>query len=55
VSLRGSTNFIVFIDGRPSVIEAQDALQQIPVGSIDDIEIITIPQQNTGRREHPAS
>ena len=43
VSLRGSTDFIVLIDGRPSVLDAQDALQQIPASTIDDIEIITNP------------
>ena len=43
VSLRGSTNFQVLIDGRPSVMSAQDALQQIPASSIQNIEIITNP------------
>jgi outer membrane cobalamin receptor len=43
VSLRGSTNFTVLIDGRPSIMSAQDALQQIPATSIQNIEIITNP------------
>ncbi len=43
VSLRGSTNFTVLIDGRPSIMNAQDALQQIPATSIENIEIITNP------------
>jgi outer membrane cobalamin receptor len=43
VSLRGSLNFTVLIDGRPSIISAQDALQQIPASSIESIEIITNP------------
>ena len=43
VSLRGSSNFTVLIDGRPSILSAQDALQQIPASSIDNIEIITNP------------
>ena len=43
VSLRGSSNFTVLIDGRPSVMDAQDALQQIPASSIENIEIITNP------------
>jgi outer membrane receptor protein involved in Fe transport len=43
VSLRGSTNFTVLIDGRPSVMSAQDALQQIPAASIQTIDIITNP------------
>jgi outer membrane receptor protein involved in Fe transport len=43
VSLRGSTNFTVLIDGKPSVMNSQDALQQIPASSIQNIEIITNP------------
>ncbi len=43
VSLRGSTNFTVLIDGHPTVLTAQDALQQIPATSIKTIEIITNP------------
>ncbi len=43
VSLRGSTSFSVLIDGRPSVMDAQDALQQIPASAIESIEIITNP------------
>ncbi|MGE5498348.1 MAG: TonB-dependent receptor domain-containing protein [Syntrophothermus sp.] len=43
VSLRGSGSFKVLIDGRPSIIDAQDLLQQIPASSIDNIEIITNP------------
>ena len=43
VSLRGSSSFTVLIDGRPSVMDAQDALQQIPASSIETIEIITNP------------
>nr|MCU0332508.1 TonB-dependent receptor family protein [Ignavibacteriaceae bacterium] len=43
VSLRGSQNFTVLIDGRPSLIDPQDALQQIAATSIDKIEIITNP------------
>ena len=43
VSLRGSQNFTVLVDGRPSLMDAQDALQQISATSIDKIEIITNP------------
>ncbi|MEO0135924.1 MAG: TonB-dependent receptor [candidate division WOR-3 bacterium] len=43
VSLRGSTNFRVLIDNRPSLLEPRDALQQIPASTIDRIEIITNP------------
>ncbi len=43
VSLRGSQNFTVLIDGRPSMLDAQDALQSISASSIDKIELITNP------------
>ncbi len=43
VSLRGSQNFTVLIDGRPSLLDGQDALQQISASSIDKIELITNP------------
>lgn len=43
VSIRGNSNFTVLIDGRPSVLEGSEALQQIPAGMIKDIEIITNP------------
>jgi outer membrane receptor protein involved in Fe transport len=43
VSLRGSSNFTVLIDGRPSILDPNDALQQIPAGTIESIEIITNP------------
>src|SRR5665647_3825590 len=43
VTLRGSSNFTVLIDGRPSVVKGSDALRQLPAAGIDKIEIITIP------------
>lgn len=43
VSLRGSSNFTVLIDGRPSVLEPSEALQQIPASTVENIEIITNP------------
>ncbi|NOZ46432.1 MAG: TonB-dependent receptor [Chlorobi bacterium] len=43
VSLRGSSDFLVLIDGKPSIFEGSDALQQIPSSTIDKIEIITNP------------
>jgi outer membrane receptor protein involved in Fe transport len=43
VALRGSTGFMVLIDGRPTVLEASEALQQIPANTIENIEIITNP------------
>ena len=43
VTLRGSSNFTVLIDNRPSILEGSEALQQIPAGTIERIEIITNP------------
>lgn len=43
VSLRGNSNFTVQIDGRPSILEPADALNQIPASAIENIEIITNP------------
>lgn len=43
VLLRGSSGFTVLVDGRPSILDPNDALQQIPASTIDNIEIITNP------------
>lgn len=43
VSLRGSSNFTVLIDGKPSPLSGSDALQQIPASAIRNIELITNP------------
>lgn len=43
VSLRGTGSFKVLIDGRPSILDGSEALQQIPSSTIEQIEIITNP------------
>lgn len=43
VSLRGSGSFRVLIDGRPSVMDASEILQQVPASSLENVEIITNP------------
>jgi outer membrane receptor protein involved in Fe transport len=43
VSLRGTSNFVVLVDGKPSIFEGSDALQMIPASTIENIEIITNP------------
>lgn len=43
VSLRGSSSFTVLIDNRPTVLEPNEILQQIPASTIENIEIITNP------------
>jgi len=43
VELRGSGSFRVLINGKPSVLEGSDALQQMSASRIKSIEIITNP------------
>ncbi len=43
VTFRGSSGFLVYIDGKPSVFTGTQALEQVPVGHIENIEIITTP------------
>ena len=43
LTLRGSSNFLVYVDGKPSPLSGTDALRQIPAGTVEDIEIITTP------------
>lgn len=43
LTLRGSSDYIVLIDGKPSVLKGSDALKQINAASIKQIEVITNP------------
>lgn len=43
VTLRGSSGFTVLVDGRPTVMDAADVLEQYPASAIESIEIITNP------------
>ena len=43
VSFRGSSGFLVYVDGKQSALEGTQALAQIPAANIEDIEIITTP------------
>ena len=43
VSLRGSSNFTVLVDGKPSILDAADILEQMPASMIENLEIITNP------------
>ena len=43
LSFRGSSGFTVYVDGKPSVFSGSQALEQIPAGHIENIEIITTP------------
>jgi hypothetical protein len=43
VYLRGSSNFTVLINGKPSILQGADALKQISANMVDNIELITNP------------
>ena len=43
VQLRGSGNFQLLIDGKPSVVQGSEGLQQIPASAVQSLEIITSP------------
>ncbi|MDR2138662.1 MAG: TonB-dependent receptor family protein [Tannerella sp.] len=43
VTFRGSGGFLVYVDGKPSIFSGSRALEQIPSGQIENIEIITTP------------
>ncbi len=43
VTLRGSSNFQLLIDGKPSPIKGSEGLQQIPASAVQSLEIITSP------------
>ena len=43
LSFRGSQDFLVYIDGKPSPLSGTEALQMIGAASIKDIEILTTP------------
>ncbi len=43
LSFRGSREFLVYIDGKPSPLTGTAALRQIPAATIQDIELLTTP------------
>jgi len=43
VTLRGSSNFTVLVNGRPYPFQGSDALRQLPANLIESIELITNP------------
>lgn len=43
VSMRGTSDFMVYINGKPTANEASIILSQIPSDNIKDIDIITVP------------
>lgn len=43
ITFRGSSGFVVYVDGKPSLFTGSQALEQIPSSNIENIEIITTP------------
>ena len=43
LSFRGSQNFLVYVDGKPSPLSGTEALQMIGAASIKNIELLTTP------------
>ncbi len=43
VSLRGNTGVRILINGKPSVLTANNGLEQIPAENIEKVEVITNP------------
>lgn len=43
ISLRGTTDFVVYLNGRPTQLEPSVLLAQIPASSIIGVDIITVP------------
>lgn len=43
ISMRGTSDFVVYVNGKPTANEAGMVLSQIPSDNIKDIDIITVP------------
>ncbi|WP_343702171.1 TonB-dependent receptor [Chitinophaga sp.] len=43
ISVRGSTGFLVLVNGKPVITDAQTVLSQLPANAIENIELITSP------------
>jgi len=43
ISVRGSTGFLVLVNGKPVLTDAQTVLSQLPANSLENIELITSP------------
>jgi outer membrane receptor protein involved in Fe transport len=43
ISVRGTSDFMVYLNGKPSQMEPSLLLAQIPAGTIESIDIITVP------------
>jgi hypothetical protein len=54
VSVRGTSDFMVYLNGKPTQIEASVLLGQISANSIENIEVILFQRQGTMLREKAA-
>ena len=43
ITVRGSSGFLVLIDGKPVLTDARTALSQLPANAVDNVELITTP------------
>ncbi|MFD2864351.1 TonB-dependent receptor domain-containing protein [Mucilaginibacter antarcticus] len=43
ISVRGSSGFLVLLNGKPVLTDAQTVLGQLPANAIDNIELVTAP------------
>jgi ferric enterobactin receptor len=43
ISVRGSSGFLVLVNGKPVLADAQTVLSQLPANAVDNIELITAP------------
>ncbi|MHB1177654.1 MAG: TonB-dependent receptor [Daejeonella sp.] len=43
ISVRGSTGFLVLVNGKPVLTDAQTVLSQLPANALENIELITAP------------
>lgn len=43
ISMRGSESFMVLVNGKPVITDAQTVLSQLPANSIANIEVVTAP------------
>lgn len=55
VSFRGSTGFLVYVDGKPAVQEGTRALEQIPASTVAISRSLRLPRHATKRTETRAS
>ena len=43
ITLRGTTGFVVYLNGKPTQLEPSVLLEQIPANNIESVDVITVP------------